>query len=409
MNQAQSRVLRAGVLLAAAVLSLAACGRGGTSSSGSQTPGITDTTVKIGASYALSGPLAANGTAAMNGAKSYFDAINAQGGVKMSDGKTRKIEVVKYDDGYDPARAVQNYKKLTTQDNVFALFQTFGTAPNLAIMDSANAEKVPQLFVHSGAAVFSQDQQAKPYTVGWQPTYETEGAAYAKFLTAQDKDVTVAVISQNDDLGKAFVNGFTSGIAGSKVKIVAQETYQATDPTLDSQVTKLAASKADVLFSAIAIPKLTAGALSKAAELGWNPEHLLVSLVSSVDQVIKPSGLDGSHGIYSTAFVKAADDQQWATDKDVQDYIARMKTSAPGADPTVPNAAWGYGAAATLVKALQETKTVTRDGLVQEIQSLSGAVPLLLPGLELHASLDGPPIKELHVQQFKDGKWSLVD
>ncbi|GII58703.1 ABC transporter substrate-binding protein [Planotetraspora thailandica] len=410
MNQAHSPALRAGAILVAAVLALGACGRGETSSSGgSQAPGVTDTTVKIGASYALSGPLAANGTAAMNGAKSYFDAINAAGGVKMSDGKTRKIEVVQYDDGYDPARAVQNYRKLTTQDNVFALFQTFGTAPNLAIMDSANSEKVPQLFVHSGAAVFSQDQKAKPYTVGWQPTYETEGAAYAKFLTARDQDLTVAVISQNDDLGKAFVNGFTSGIGGSKVKIVAQETYEATDPTLDSQITKLAASKADVLFSAIAIPKLTAGALSKAAELGWNPEHLLVSLVSSVDQVIKPSGLDGSHGIYSTAFVKAADDQQWAADKDVQDYIARMKTSAPGADPTVPNAAWGYGAAATLVKALQETKDITRDGLVQTVQHLTGSVPLLLPGLELHASLTGPPLDRLHVQQFKDGKWSLIE
>lgn len=410
MKRPQSRALRLGISIFAAALLVSACGRGETSSgTGDAAPGVTDSTVKIGSSYPLSGPLAANGTAAMSAAKSYFDAVNDDGGVKMADGKTRKIDFVYYDDGYDPARTVQNYKKLTTQDNVFALFQTFGTSPNLSIMDSANADKVPQLFVHSGAAVFSEDQEANPFTVGWSPTYETEGAAFADFLKKRDEPVTVAIISQNDDLGEAFVSGFKDGIDGSQVKVVGEQTYEATDPTLDSQVSQLASTKADVLLSAVAIPKLTAGAMSKAQQLGWDPEHLLVSLVSSTDQVVKPSGLDGSTGIYSTAFLKAADDPQWADDEDVMEYVARMKASAPNADPTIPNAAWGYASAASLVQALEEMKEVSRESLMDEVHNISGTVPLMLPGLELKGSMTEPALQELHVQQFKDGTWATVD
>lgn len=410
MRNPPSRALRLGVGVFAAACLLSACGRGeGSSGTGSDAPGVTDSTVKIGSSYPLSGPLAANGTAAMSAAKSYFDAINEEGGVEMADGKTRKIEFVYYDDGYDPARTVQNYKKLTTQDDVFTLFQTFGTSPNLSIMESANAEEVPQLFVHSGAAVFSEDQEANPYTVGWQPTYETEGAAFADFLKQRDQPVTVAIIAQNDDLGEAFVSGFKDNISGSQVKVVGEQTYEATDPTLDSQVSKLASTKADVLFSAVAIPKLTAGALSKTQQLGWNPEHLLVSLVSSTDQVVKPSGLDGSTGIYSTAFLKAADDPQWADDEEVTEYVARMKASAPKADPTIPNATWGYGAAATLVKTLEEMEEVNRESLMDEVHNISGTVPLMLPGLQLKSSMTAPPLQQLHIQQFKNGAWATVD
>ncbi len=409
MRRAHS-TLRLGAALASAALALTACGARGDSSSGegSDAPGITDSKVVIGSSYPLSGPLAANGTAAMGGAKSYIDSVNAKGGVKMSDGKTRKIDFTYYDDGYDPARTVQNYKKLTTRDNVFALLQTFGTAPNLAIRGSANTDEVPQVFVHSGAAEFSTDQEKNPWTVGWQPTYESEGKALAEFLAARDQKTTVAVISQNDDLGEAFVNGFKDGIKGSQVSIVGQQTYEPTDPSLDSQVSKLAATKADVLFSAVAIPKLTAGAMAKAKQIGWDPEHLLVSLVSSTKLVVQPSGLDGSGGIYSTAFLKAADDPQWKQDQEVTDYVAQMKKSASDSDPTIPNATWGYAAAATLVKALEETDEISRKGLMDAVHSISGTVPLLLPGLELKGSMTAPALQDLNVQQFSKGAWAPV-
>ena len=402
--------IRLGAALIVATMSLTACGARGDSSSGTgaDAPGITDSSVAIGSSYPLSGPLAANGTAAMGGAKSYIDSVNAKGGVKMSDGKTRKIDFTYYDDGYDPARTVQNYKKLTTRDNVFALLQTFGTAPNLAIRGSANTDEVPQVFVHSGAAEFSKDQAKNPWTVGWQPTYESEGGALAQFLVNRDKKTTVAVISQNDDLGKAFVSGFEDAIKGSQVSIVGRQTYEPTDPSLDSQVSKLAGTKADVLFSAVAIPKLTAGAMAKAQQIGWSPEHLLVSLVSSTKLVVEPSGLDGSGGIYSTAFLKAADDPQWQDDAEVQAYVAQMKKSAPDADPTIPNATWGYASAATLVKALEETKDLSRQGLMDTVHGISGTVPLLLPGLELKGSTTAPALQKLNVQQFSQGAWAPV-
>lgn len=408
MRRTQSRALRLTILVFAAALLLSACRGGGASGQGTDAPGVSDSQITIGSSYPLSGPLAANGTAAMGAAKAYFDAVNQQGGVEMADGQTRKINFIYYDDGYDPARTVQNYQKLTTQDNVFALFQTFGTAPNLAIMESANGDQVPQLFVHSGAAVFSRDQEENPYTIGWQPTYETEGATFGEFLAARNEPVTVAIISQNDDLGEAYVSGFKKAIQGSQVKVVGEETYEATDPTLDSQVSKLSATNADVLFSAVAIPKLAAGALSKSQQLGWSPEHMLVSLVSSTDQVINPSGLDGSSGIYSTAFLKAADDPQWAQDQDVQEYVDRMRKSAPRADYKIPNATWGYGAAATLVKALEESEEVSRDSLMDAVHNISGTVPLMLPGLELEGSMTAPPLQELHIQQFQEDAWQPV-
>lgn len=406
MKHVKTRVLRTGIAVLAATALLAACG-GRDSGSSSSSPGITDDTVHIGSSYPLSGPLAANGTAAMTAAKAYFDSVNAAGGVKMADGKTRKIDFTYYDDGYDPARAVQNYQKLTTQDDVFALFQTFGTSPNLAIMKSANADKVPQLYVHSGASVFSADQDKSPWTVGWQPTYETEGKAFADYLTGQDKPIKVAVIAQNDDLGGAFVNGFKDAIGGSQVTIVGEQTYEPTDPTLDSQVSKLASTKADVLFQAVAIPKLAAGAMSKAHDLGWDPENMLVSLVSSTDQVVNPSGLDGSTGVFSTAFLKAADDPQWADDAEVQKYVELVKKTDSQVDPTVPNATWGYASAATLVKALEASEP-TRDSLMDAIHSVSGTVPLMLPGLELKPSSTTPALEEVHVQQFKNGAWAPI-
>jgi branched-chain amino acid transport system substrate-binding protein len=405
MKHRHARALRSAAALVAATALLAGCG--GRGDSGSETPGVTDDTITIGSSYPLSGPLAANGTAAMTAAKAYFDAVNAEGGVTMADGKTRKIDFTYYDDGYDPAKAVQNYQKLTTQDDAFALFQTFGTAPNLAMMKQANAQEVPQLFVHSGASVFSAGQDEFPWTVGWQPTYETEGVAFGDFLTARDEPVKVAVIAQNDDLGEAFVNGFKDAIDGSQVTIVGEQTYEPSDPTLDSQVSQLASTDADVLFQAVAIPKLAAGAMTKADELGWKPENLLVSLVSSTDQVVKPSGLDGSTGIFSTAFLKAADDPQWADDEDVQQYVDRVEATDSSVDPTVPNATWGYAAAATLVQALEESDP-TRDSLMDAIRGVSGSVPLMLPGLELAPSSTTPALQDVNVQEFKDGAWSEV-
>lgn len=402
MNSLLRRTAAVGLV---ASLALAGCGR---EDDAAAAPGVTDSTIKVGTTVPLSGPLSANGTAALGGVKAYFGAVNDAGGVKLADGTKRKLELVHYDDGYDPARAVQNYQKLVNQNQVFALLQTFGTPSNIALMSNATRDKVPQLFVHSGASVFSADQKKNAWTIGWQPTYESEGEAYAKHLVEQDKPVRVAALSQNDDLGKAFLNGFTAGIKGSQVKIVARQTYEPSDPTLDSQIRNLAASKADVLFSAVAIPKLQAGALEKAREIGWSPTVMLISLVSSIKQVITPSG--ATEGLLSTAFVKGADDPQWKSDPDVREYLARMKQHSPGADPTIPNAEWGYGSAATFVKALEGMQEVSRDGLMASVDRLSGDVPLLLPGVTLDGSAtDAPPVHGFRIQEFRDGRWNLLE
>jgi len=413
--KSRNAVRRTLLLLLVGSLAMTACGRSASdnksgSGTGASAPGISSDTVTIGSSYPLSGALAANGTAAQAGAQAYFNSINDAGGVTFSDGAKRKINFVNYDDGYDPARAVQNYQKLVNQDHVFALMQTFGTAPNLAIMPSANRDQVPQLFPYSGAAVFSENQKASPWTIGLLPTYQAEGTAYAKYLVAQGKPLTVAVLSQADDLGKAYVQGLEAGIAGSQVQITARQTYAATDPTVDSQVTNLAATKPDVFFTAVAIPKLEVSALKKAAEIGWNPTIGMLSIANGINQVVKPAGLTGSDRLFTAGSIKVADDPQWANDKAVTTYLAQMKKTNASADPTLSNAEWGYAAAASLVKALQGMKEISRSGLMQAVHGLSGyAAPLLLPDTTLDGSaLNTPLVKSLQLQKFTNGSWQQL-
>lgn len=404
------------VLAAIGIVAAAGCGRGDTGDTGdtgntADVPGITDDTITVGATAPLSGPASANGTAAMGGVQAYLEAVNAQGGVELADGKKREIEFVYYDDGYDPSKAVQNYQRLVNQDNVFALLATFGTAPNIAIMNQVNQDQVPQVFVHTGAATFSNDQQANPWTIGWQPTYEAEGEAYGQYLAERDEELTVAVLRQNDDLGKAYVSGFEQGISGSDVRIVARQTYESTAPTVDSQMTNLAQSDADVVFLAISIPKLMANALVNIRQSDWDPTPLLISLSSSLGQVIEPADMTGADNLYSTAFVKGADDPQWQSDTDVQQYLSRMEKYSPDADPRIPNAEWGYGSAATFVTALRQMETVSRQGLMEAIDNLQGGdVPLLLPGVTLDGSAQTEPvIHGFRIQRFRDGKWNLLE
>jgi ABC-type branched-subunit amino acid transport system substrate-binding protein len=401
-------------VLAAAVL-LAACGgRGGSSSngggkSGASAPGVTASQITIGSSYPLSGPVAANGSAALGGAQAYFGAINAQGGVKMGDGKTRKIKFVYYDDGYDPAKTAQNYQKLVNQNHVFALFQTFGTAPNIAIEKNANSDGVPQVFVHAGDALFSNNQKAHPWTIGWQPTYEAEGEAYGRYLTGLGKPLTVAVLRQADTLGTAYLSGFRQGIKGSKVRIVKTTTYTPADTSVDSQISQLAATHADVLYMAVAVVPLMISGLQHVKTLGWDPTELLISLSSSINQVLTPAKLTHSDKVFTASFVKQADDPQWQGDTDVQQYLSRMKQYSPKANPSITNAQWGYGAAQSLVQALQAMKTVSRRALMDAIHGLNQSLGFFLPGVTLNGgSYTHTPVHGIDVQHLQGGKWQIV-
>ncbi|GAB3364703.1 ABC transporter substrate-binding protein [Modestobacter lapidis] len=395
----------------AAVTAIAGCGReesGGDDSSAA--PGITDTTIKVGSSFPLSGPLAGLGTAARGGVLAYLGAVNDAGGVTLSDGVARQIELVDYDDGYDPARAVQNYQRLVDQDEVFGVMQTFGTATNLAIMERAQQLEVPHVFTHSGAPALSGDQEAHPWTVGWRPTYAGEGAAYGEYFAAQDRPLRVAVLSQNDDLGEAYLSGFEEAIEGSQVEIVAEQTYEPSDATLDSQITNLASSDADVLFSAVAFPNLQTGLLKRAREIGWSPTIAVITITSSIQKVVEPAGVTDEDDVISANFVKAPDDPQWAEDDDVAEFVSRMEQYSPDADPQLANAAWGYGAAATLVAALEGMEDLSRQGLMDSIHQLEGEIPMLLPGVTLDGtSSSEPPIHGYRLQEYADGRWNLLD
>jgi ABC-type branched-subunit amino acid transport system substrate-binding protein len=397
------------VLLVVAVLIgmvLAGCGR---DTGSPQTPGITDTAVKIGISVPLSGPVSDAGTAQLGGAKAYYEAVNAAGGVKMRDGKTRKIELISYDDGYEPGRSVQNFRRLVEQDGVLAEIGGLGTAQNAAVLPVAKELGVPQVFVASGAGLFSVKPADNPWTIGWQPTYEAEGEALAQAAVALNRPVKVAVLRQNDDLGNAFLNGFTKGIQGSQVTIAGDpQTYEPVDATVDSQVTNLAATKADVFLSAVAVVKLQISALTKARELGWKPVVLLPGFTQGLSTVLQPSGADKYfEQIYSTGFVKIPSDPQWSADPAVTEFIARMKQYSPQANANLPNAVWGYATAATFVRALETMNGLTRQNLMDAVRALKADdIPMLLPGVAVDASAVGrSPVNVTKLFRFADGRY----
>ncbi|MFC4943518.1 ABC transporter substrate-binding protein [Pseudonocardia sp. GCM10023141] len=392
---------------AALALALTACGGRAATTDAGAVPGITDTTVTIGSSFALSGPLGANGTASKGAALAYFETVNAAGGVMMSDGKQRKITFVYYDDAYTPAKAVQNYSKLVESDKVFSLFQTFGTATNLAIMKKANADGVPEAFVNAGDAVFSNDRTANPWTIGWQPTYASEGVAYGKYLASLGKPLTVAVLRQSDTLGDVYLHGLEEGVAGSQVTIAGVESYSPTDATVDSQITNLAATKADVLYLA-AIPSVVGGAINHAFTLGWQPKVVIASVSSSISQVIAPAKLTGYPELYSASFVKRADDPLWANDPAVTTMTAQMKRYAADANPMISNAPYTYAAAAALVEALKGMKTISRQGLMDSLNALKvDDIDILLPGLGVDGTnRTAPPVNGITLQHFENGGWA---
>jgi branched-chain amino acid transport system substrate-binding protein len=370
--------------------------------------GITDDTIKIGGSLPLSGALSVNGLAQVAGAQAYYKAIDDAGGVLMFDGHKRKIEYVALNDGYDPGRLVTNFRQLADQDKVFAIVGSFGTPGNMAVMPDTVKLKLPNIFLVSGASVFSADPKANPWTIGWLPTYESEGEAFAGLIKASGTASRVAVLSQNDDVGRAYVRGLETGLMGSKAEIVSRQTYEPTDPTVDSQIVNLAASKADWFFSAINVPRLQGSSLKQIQLTGWKPATFIPTLTSSISQVVAPSGAgDYLPSLHSSTFVKALTSPRFAKDADVVEYLARMAKYSSSTDPQTLNAIWGYASAATTVDSLKAMKSLTREGLMDAIHGLKiASVPLLLPGIGFDGG-DPPhaPIGGFKLQTYKAGQW----
>ncbi|RBY82438.1 amino acid-binding protein [Geodermatophilus sp. TF02-6] len=402
-------------VLAVTALLVAGCGRdSGSSGSGGSAadPGITDTELNIGQSDALTGFTAASGSCNLAGWQAYLGRVNDGGGVEFGDGKTRTITLKGYDDGYDPARAVANFRQMQAE-NQFANVGSLGTPTNLAVMPQANSAQFPQALVSSGSTAFSADQDANPWTIGWQPTYLDEGRNFGTFLADSGRPLRVAVLAQNDKLGQDYTSGLESAIEGSQVEIVARATYEPTDPTVDSQVANLAQSNADILFQAVSVQKLAASALTRAQQIGWKPMVFLASLVSNPNDVIIPGGGEAYPAIYSTTFIKNFRDPQVAQEPDVAQFLQDMQeySSNIGQENIINNCLWGYASAATFVKALEQMQEPTRQALMDAVHQVKADdVPLLLPGITVDASSrTSAPISVLKIQQYVDGRYQVAE
>jgi branched-chain amino acid transport system substrate-binding protein len=392
-------------LLLIAATAFAACGRGDDDDGGGgggSAPGITDSSIKLGGSYPFSGPASAY-RSIEQGAQAYFEFANAKGGV---DG--RKIDFVTLDDAYEPAKAIQNARRLVQEEQVFALFNTLGTANNVAIWDYANKQEVPQTYVATGASLWGADPKAHPWTIGWQPDYVTESQVYANYLKKQKPSAKVAVLYQNDAFGEDLLNGFKKAIEGSGIKVVAAESYEVTDPTVSSQMSKLASSDADT-FLDITTPKFGAQAIVAADKLGWKVLHIINNVSASKLLVLQPAGLDKAQGLISTAYFKDPASPEWSDDASMKEYKAGLAKYQPRANPEDPNCVYGWAAAETMVEALKGMKEPTREALMESIRNMDVEVPILLPGIKVQTSGndDGYPIEAMQIQRFEGENWKL--
>jgi branched-chain amino acid transport system substrate-binding protein len=366
-------------------------------------PGVSDTEIKIGNTMPYSGP--ASGYSAIGKAQAaYFAMVNEQGGING-----RKINFISRDDGYSPPKTVEVVRKLVEEDQVLLLFQTLGTPPNLAIRGYLNDNKVPQLFVGSGADQWN-DAKHYPWTMGWQPSYGTEAHIFAHYILANFPEAKVAVLYQNDDFGKNYLNGLRDGLKERADKmIVATASYETTDPTADSQIVALQGSGADVLLTA-AIPKFTTLTIRKVYDIGWRPTQFLNSVSTSVASVMKPAGLEKGIGIISAAYNKDPTDPQWQDEPAYKEWLAWMKKYNPSANVADSFNVYGYVTAQTMVAVLKASgDNLTRDNVMKEAASLRDLrLPMLLPGISISTSAsDYAPIKQMQLQKFDGNTWKL--
>jgi branched-chain amino acid transport system substrate-binding protein len=371
---------------------------------GKYDPGASDTEIKIGNTNPYSGPASAYGTIG-KAIAAYWKMVNDNGGING-----RKINFISLDDSYSPPKTVEQTRKLVEQERVLLDFQPLGTPTNTAIHKYMNAKKVPQLFVATGAGKWGQPKKY-PWTMGWQPAYPGEAKIYASYLLNNKPDAKVAILYQNDDYGKDYLNGFIAGLgAKAKTMIVAKESYETSDPTVDPQVIKLKASGADVFFN-ITTPKFAAQAIRKVYDLGWQPLHFLNNVSTSVGGVLKPAGLEKSVGLITTAYLKEATDPQWANDADMKAWNAWMDKYLPGGDKSSSFNVYGYAVSATMHEVLKRAgDNLTRANIMKQAASLKGLkVPLLLPGITVDTSpTDFYPIECARLAKFDGHKWQLV-
>jgi branched-chain amino acid transport system substrate-binding protein len=365
------------------------------------TPGVTDTEIKIGQNAAFSGPASVYGQISVAEAH-YFQMINDQGGING-----RKIKLIAFDDAYSPPKAVEVIRRLVEEEQVAILFQTLGTASNVAIRKYVNAKKVPDIWIGSGASVFSNSYKEFPWTIQFQPSYRVEGRMFAEYILKNKPDAKIGILYQNDDLGRDYLAGLKDGLGTHFDKMVVRSiSYEITDPTIDSQIVDLKSSGADVLFDA-STPKFSALAIRKVADIDWHPLHMIDSNGALVRPALESAGFDKSVGVITAQYLKDPTDPGWADDPGVKDFMAWKAKYAPEADISNPVWAYGYTMAQALVIVLKQAgKDVSRESIMNAATHLpdTTTLPLVLPGIKIGTSpTDYQAMKGMRLAQF-DGK-----
>ena len=383
----------AGLLLAGSV----------TWAAGQYGPGVTDTEIKLGSTMPYSGPASSYGIIGKSEA-AYFAMINDQGGING-----RKIDFIVRDDAYSPPKTVENIRELVEQDHVLATFNTLGTPPNTAIQNYMNDNKVPQLFVATGANKWN-DPKHHPWTIGWQPSYQIEARIYARYILKNIPNAKIAVLYQNDDFGKDYLIGLRQGLGDKADKmIVTNQTYETTDATVDSQIVAMQGSGADVVLTA-AIPKFAAQAIRKMYDIGWKPTHFLTNVSTSVKAAMQPAGPEKAVGIISSGYVKDPTDPQWLHTSEYKDWLAWMEKYNTSGNIADANTVYAYTVAQTMVAVLKQCgDDLTRENLMKQAASIHDLkLPMLLPGITVSTSADDfAPIKQMQLQRFDGTTWRL--
>jgi branched-chain amino acid transport system substrate-binding protein len=365
-------------------------------------PGVTDAEIKLGQTMPYSGPASAYG-AIGKAELAYFQMVNDQGGVNG-----RKINLISLDDAYSPPRAVEQVRKLVEEDQVFALFQNLGTPSNSAVHKYVNAKKVPHLFIATGATKWG-DPANFPWTIGFQPSYQIEAHIYAKYILKNKPAGKIAVLYQNDDYGKDYLKGLKDGLGDKVGMIVAEASYEVSDPTVDSQIVTLKSSGADVMFT-IATPKFAAQSIRKVSDIGWQPLHFINNVASSVGAVLTPAGLDKSIGLITALYLKDPLDTQWAKDSGMQHWRDFMNKYMPDANQADFNYVYGYGAAQLMTLVLKACgDDLSRENLMKQATSIKDlTLDVTLPGIKYNT---GPNdyflVEQLQLARFDGKRWAL--
>jgi branched-chain amino acid transport system substrate-binding protein len=389
-------ILRAATLAALLALSIAPA-----FAAGQYDPGASDTEIKIGNIMPYSGPASAYGVIGQ-AETAFFKMINDEhGGING-----RKISFITYDDSYSPPATVEHARRLVEGDKVLLIFNSLGTAPNAAIQPYLNKEKVPQLFVATGATRWNAPKHF-PWTMGFQPNYQTEAGIYAKYILKNKPDAKIAVLYQNDDYGKDYLKGLIDGLGSKASQIVAKQSYDVTEPTIASHIVTLQAAGADV-FIDVATPKFAAQSIRKVHELGWHPLFLLNNVSASIGSVLKPAGLDNAQGIVSVSYLKDVTDPEWKDARDVKEWTAFMDKYLPHADKSDASYVYAWAVTRTLVQVLKQCgNDLTRANIMKQAASLKDFDPgLLLPGVSVNTSAtDFAPIQQLQLMRFEGDSW----